>query len=157
VAPHESDTDLPPRQPAGGSPRMIGVVGGIGLAKGYDTLLACAEDAAQRNLPLSFTVIGHTADDERLLATGRVFITGPYAERDAVPLIRQQRLNLAWLPSICPETWCYTLGEAMRAGLGVAVFDIGAQAERIRRTGRGWVLPLGLPMPAINNALLALQ
>ena len=34
---------------------------------------------------------------------------------------------------------------------------IGAPAERIRRTRRGWLLPLGLPAPAINNALLALR
>ena len=32
-----------------------------------------------RRLPLSFTVIGHTQDDARLMATGRVFVTGPYA------------------------------------------------------------------------------
>jgi glycosyltransferase involved in cell wall biosynthesis len=158
VAPHEDDTDLPPLQDmAPGLPRRIGIVGGIGVAKGYDTLLACARDAAQRDLALSFTVIGHTEDDERLLAAGRVFITGPYQEQDAVALIRQQRLHLAWLPSIWPETWCYALGEAMRAGLAVAVFDIGAQAERVRHTGRGWTLPLGLSAPAINNALLALR
>jgi hypothetical protein len=36
----------------------------------------------------------------------------------------------------------------------VAAFDIGAQAERIRATGRGWVLPLGPPPHAVNNALL---
>ena len=36
----------------------------------------------------------------------------------------------------------------------VVAFDLGAQAERIRRTGRGWLLPLGLPPPAINNACL---
>jgi GT2 family glycosyltransferase/glycosyltransferase involved in cell wall biosynthesis len=157
VEPHETDAALPPLAAMGGPPRRVGIVGGIGLAKGYDVLLACAEDAEARNLALSFTVIGHSEDDDRLLATGRVFLTGPYAERDAVALIREQKLGLAWLPSICPETWCYTLGEAMRAGLGVAVFDIGAQAERIRRTGRGWILPLGLPASAINNALLALQ
>ena len=43
------------------------------------------------------------------------------------------------------------------AGLSVAAFDLGAPAERIRRARRGWLLPLGLPPPAINNALLALR
>jgi hypothetical protein len=36
------------------------------------------------------------------------------------------------------------------------VFDIGAPAERVRQTGRGWVLPLGLPPGAVNDALLRL-
>jgi hypothetical protein len=59
------------------------------------------------------------------------------------------------LPSIFPETWCFSLAEAWRAGLRVAAFDIGAPAERIRRTGRGFLLPLGLKPDAINNALVA--
>jgi hypothetical protein len=46
---------------------------------------------------------------------------------------------------------------AWRAGLQVAAFDIGAMAERIRATGRGWVLPLGLPPASINNALLSMR
>ena len=78
-----------------------------------------------------------------------------YAPDEAVSLIRAQNATLALLPSIWPETWCFGLGEAWRAGLRVAAFDIGAQAERIRRTGRGFLLPLGLPAHAINNALIA--
>jgi glycosyltransferase involved in cell wall biosynthesis len=70
-------------------------------------------------------------------------------------LIKAQRATIAWLPSIFPETWCLSLAEAWRAGLSVAAFDIGAPAERIRRTGRGILLPLGLPSHAINNALIA--
>ena len=128
----------------------------IGTEKGYDILLACARDAASRRLPLSFTLVGHTPDDARLMDTGRVFVTGPYRDEHVVELIREQRAHLAWLPSIWPESWCFTLGHSWRAGLGVAAFDIGAPAERIRRTGRGWVLPLGLPPPAINNSLLAI-
>jgi GT2 family glycosyltransferase/glycosyltransferase involved in cell wall biosynthesis len=156
--PLEDDRDLPRLAPiAGDLPRRVCVIGAIGPEKGYDTLLACARDAVARNLPIAFTVVGHTVDDERLFETGRVFVTGPYREADAEALIRAQQAQLAWLPSIWPETWCFTLGLAWRAGLGVAAFDIGAPAERIRRTGRGWLLPLGLPPPAVNNALLAVR
>jgi hypothetical protein len=38
----------------------------------------------------------------------------------------------------------------------VAAFDFGAQAERIRRTGRGWLLPPGINSAALNDALLAI-
>ena len=78
-----------------------------------------------------------------------------YQPDEAVELIRAQDATLALLPSIFPETWCFSLGEAWRAGLRVAAFDIGAPAERIRRTGRGVVLPLGLRPEAINDALIA--
>jgi glycosyltransferase involved in cell wall biosynthesis len=135
--------------------RRVCVIGGIGPEKGYDVLLACARDAVARRLSLEFILVGHTPDDQRLLDTGRVFVTGPYLEADATELVRAQDADIGWLPSIWPETWCFTLGVAWRAGLQVAAFDIGAQAERIRATGRGWLLPLGLPPHAVNNALLA--
>ena len=106
-------------------------------------------------LPLEFVVVGHTIDDARLLATGRVFVTGRFAPEEAVALIRRRTPALALLPSVWPETWCFRLTEAWRAGLRVVAFDIGAPAERIRRTGRGFLLPLGLPPGAINNALVA--
>jgi GT2 family glycosyltransferase/glycosyltransferase involved in cell wall biosynthesis len=156
VQPHEDDaaiTDASPLIAPG--VRRVCVVGAIGIHKGYQVVLDCARNAAARRLPLEFVVVGHTIDDRQLLATGRVFITGPYAAHEAVTLIKAQNATLAFLPSIWPETWCFSLGEAWRAGLRVVAFDIGAQAERIRRTGRGLVLPLGLQAEAINNALIA--
>lgn len=158
IVPHEDDAALadppPSAAPPDGRCRVV-VIGAIGIEKGYDVLLACARDAQARGLPLDFVVVGHSIDDARLMDTGQVFVTGEYRAEDATALIRAQRASLALLPSICPETWCFTLTEAWRAGLAAVVFDIGAPAERIRRTGRGTVLPLGLSPPAINNALFA--
>jgi len=148
---------LPPRAVTPGARRRVAVIGGIGAEKGFDVVLAAARDAALRNLPLEFVLVGHSTDDRRLLDTGRVAVTGGYREGEGEMLVRAQLPHLAWLPSIWPETWCFTLGVAWRAGLRVAVFDIGAQAERVRATGQGWVLPLGLPAAAINNALLAMK
>jgi GT2 family glycosyltransferase len=154
--PHEDDAALAGPPPVATGPRCrVCVIGAIGIQKGYQVLLDCARDAAARDLPLEYVVVGHTIDDRRLLATGRVFVTGSFATDEAVSLIKAQQATIALLPSIWPETWCFTLAEAWRAGLSVAAFDIGAPAERIRRTGRGFLLPLGLPPHAINNALVA--
>jgi glycosyltransferase involved in cell wall biosynthesis/GT2 family glycosyltransferase len=158
VVPLEDDRRLPrvamqPRR----ARRLVCVIGAIGPVKGYEVLLDCARDAAWRGLPLEFVLAGHSPDDARLIASGRIAVTGPYREAEAEALVRGLGADLAWLPSIWPETWCYTLGAAWRAGLRVAAFDIGAPAERIRRTGRGWLLPLGLPAAAVNNALLAVN
>jgi GT2 family glycosyltransferase/glycosyltransferase involved in cell wall biosynthesis len=160
TVPYDDDTEtvampmLMPVQPGRNSARIC-VVGAIGVEKGYEILLAGARDAAERDLPLEFVVVGHTIDDARLLDTGRVFVTGEFQPAEAVQMIRAQDAAIAWLPSVWPETWCFTLSEAWRAGLRVVAFDLGAQAERIRRTGRGVLLPLGLPPAAINSALLA--
>ncbi len=156
--PPENDADLPPLTPTSHTtPTRICVVGGLSGEKGYDILLACARDAATRHLPLTFTLVGHTAADARLLATNRVFVTGPYDDADVVALIRAQSAQLGWLPSVWPETWCFTLSHLWRAGLAVAAFDIGAPADRIRATDRGWLMPLGLSAGAINEAFLKNQ
>ena len=155
---HLEDDALPPPAPMpSGAVRRVCVVGAIGLEKGYEVLLACARDARARSLPLEFVVVGYTADDKRMLDSGPVFITGEYAEADATALIQAQAAHLAFLPSVWPETWCFALSRAWEAGLAVAAFDLGAQAERIRRTGRGWLLPLGLSAPLVNDALMKLQ
>lgn len=157
VRPWEDDACLPPLAPAPGGPvRRVCVPGAIGVEKGYDVLLALARDARARGLPISFVVVGYTNDDMELMDAGPVFVTGEYTEAEAVALIRTQRAHLALIPSVWPETWCYALSRAWQAGLPAAAFDLGAPAERIRRTGRGWVLPLGLPPPALNDALLRL-
>ena len=153
VTPWEDDSAIPP-PPEPGQVRTICVIGGIGVEKGFEVLLGCVRDATKRRLPLAFTLVGHSADDERLLAAGPVYITGVYPEAEAQSLIRAQKADIAFIPSVWPETWCFTLTHAWRAGLRAAVFDAGAPAERVRRTGWGWVLPLGLSPAAINDWLL---
>ena len=154
---HDAGFPSPHPQPAASPLHRICVIGAIGVEKGYDVLLACARDAAINALPLEFVLVGHSSDDDRLMDTGRVFVTGRYAESDALALIRSMKANLAFLPSIWPETWGFTLGLAWRAGLRTAVFDIGAMAARVRASGHGTILPLGLSAPATNQALMALS
>ena len=154
LAPLEDDTRLPPPPKAPAKRRRICVIGAIGVEKGFDVLLACARDAYERSLALDFVLVGHSSDDDLLLQTEKVFITGPYAEEEACQLIRAQSADLAFLPSIWPETWGFTLGLAWQAGLQAAVFDIGAMAARVRSTGYGALLPLGLPTSRINDALI---
>ncbi|MBV9249637.1 MAG: glycosyltransferase, partial [Acetobacteraceae bacterium] len=157
VVPHEDDAAItaPATPTARNGICRVCVTGAIGLHKGYDILLDCARDAADRDLPIEFVVVGHTIDDDRLLATGRVFITGPFEPDEAAELIRAQAASLGFLPSITPETWCMGLTELWRAGLHVAAFDCGAPAERIRNTGWGLLLPLGLPPARINKVIVA--
>ena len=145
----------PPVANPASSGTRIAVIGAIGTEKGYDVLLACVADAAARRLAIEFVVVGTTIDDAALMAAGPARVTARYAEADGVALIKEQGAALAFLPSIWPETWCYALSTAWAAGLDVAAFDLGAPAERIRQAGRGWLLPLGLPAAAINDALLA--
>ena len=160
IAPWEDDAKdriTLPRRPARdpGSEVHVVVVGAIGVEKGYDVLLFCARDAANRGLPLRFTVVGHTMDDDRLMATGRVFVTGKFDEAEGVGLVQDQQATMGFVPSVWPETWCYALSLLWRAGLPVMAFALGAQGSRIERSGAGWLVPLGISATKINDALVS--
>jgi len=134
----------------------VALIGGIGVHKGYRVLLGCARDARARRLPLEFVVIGHTADDQALLRTGRVFITGRYVEGEAPALLQRECPTLVFLPSVWPETWSYVLDEALAAEIPVVAFDLGAIAERLRAAGTGTLLPVRSTSRQINDQLLQL-
>ena len=144
------------RAPGGarGGPVRVALPGAINTPKGYDVLLACAQDAAQRALPLEFVVIGYSRDDAALRATGRVSVTGPYEEHELPALLERERGDVVWFASIMPETWSYTLTQAMRHNRPIAAFDIGAIAERLASRNDRLLLPLGEHPSSINDALL---
>ena len=156
LQPWEQDRAWSGPAPQPGPTLRVVVVGAIGVEKGFEVLLDCVCDAQARGLPMNFVVVGFTVDDEQLMAAGPAFVTGPYAEADAVALIRDQKGHLAFIPSVWPETWCFALSRAWEGGLPAVVFDLGAQAERVRATGGGTVLPLGLGATATNDVLLRL-
>ncbi len=157
VEPHElfmSDAPTPSILP---TPIVkVAVLGAIGHHKGYKVLLECARDAAKRQLPLDFVVIGYTENDKRLERTKRVFVTGPYSDSEVGYLIRREAPHVVFLPSVWPETWCYTLSHAIASGLPVVAFDIGAIAERLRAGQKGTLLRLGMSPRQINDRLIAL-
>ena len=149
-----SDQALSAIGPGPGERLRVAVVGAIGQQKGYEVLLACARDAALRDLPLEFVVVGYSEDDAALFNTGRVFVTGRYEPDELVELIQAQGCHLAFLPSVTPETWSYSLTEIWRAGLPVLAFDLGAIAERIRASSGGWLIPPTTDERTINKVLL---
>jgi glycosyltransferase involved in cell wall biosynthesis len=49
-------------------------------------------------------------------------------------------IDLIFIPSIWPETFSYTTEEAIMMDVPVAVFNIGAPAERVKKYNKGLVL-----------------
>ena len=143
-------------RPAGAvTPRLrVAVIGAISVPKGHRVLLECAQDAALRDLALEFVLIGFSCDDEALLATGRVSITGPYSDEEVSELIAREQCKAALFPSVIPETWCYALTHAIAEGLPIVSFELGAIAERLQKYANSSLLPLLSPAIRINEALI---
>jgi GT2 family glycosyltransferase len=157
VEPHETFVIAASRPRLVNQVVRVALLGAIGRHKGYKILLDCARDAKRRKLNLEFVVVGYSEDDAKLIKTGRVFVTGQYDDDQLTTLLNQQNPTIVFLPSVWPETWSYTLSHAIRSGLPIVAFDIGAIAERLRAEETGTLLPLGLPCQAINDRLLSLS
>jgi GT2 family glycosyltransferase len=158
VEPHETfiARNQQPTPPVAGERVRVAIIGAIGHHKGYKVLLDCARDAARRRLDLEFVVIGYSEDDQRLMRSGRITLTGRYRDSEVGHLLRREGAQVVFLPSVWPETWCYTLSHAIASGLPVVAFDIGAMGERLRAEGCGTLLPLGLSPREINDLLMGL-
>jgi GT2 family glycosyltransferase/glycosyltransferase involved in cell wall biosynthesis len=133
IAPHEDlrITCFQTPVPAPDEPLHVVVIGSIGKMKGFNVVLSCAQDAKKRNLPLRFTVLGHSINDRKLRKAG-VHVTGMYQENQAQEQLAVLKPHVVLLPSTWPETYSYTLTIALKAGLPVFAFDIGAIAERLK-------------------------
>lgn len=157
VQPHVDHlASIPKIGPAPKSEKLrVAVIGAIGPHKGSRVLLNCARNARTRKLPLEFVVVGFSDIDDDLTLAG-VVISGKYREDEVGDILRRQRPHVVFLPSVWPETYCYTLSIALAAALPTCVFDLGAPAERLRGRPNSLLLPIGLvdDPGAINDRLL---
>lgn len=121
---------------------LVGLIGALGPHKGSEILKAVAADANFRKLSVKFSLIGYSNIDEELQQSG-VAISGRYtSEADAIRELKLQKPDLLFIPSVWPETFCYTLSFAFNAGIPPVVFDIGAQNERVLERDVGIRLPI---------------
>lgn len=164
VRPHEENFSAAPllTRPAPGQNEelRVAVIGALSTVKGSNVLAALAKDAAERELPLRFILIGYTNHAE--LNSGdfaNVTVTGEYKEEDIEELLRHHEPHLVLIPSVWPETYCYTLSIALRYGIYPVVFDIGAHGRRVKALGFGSALPLtyAKDAAALNNYLMTLE
>ncbi len=138
VVPHDlaalSAVGALPPPPADAVP-VIGVLGAINRAKGAEVLQALA---ARLSAPAGLVVIGMV--DPATPLPDRVPVTGRYARADITRLAAAHGVTHWLIPSIWPETFSYTTHEALRTGLPVLAFDLGAQGDAVRAAPNGHVL-----------------
>ncbi|HMK90918.1 MAG TPA: glycosyltransferase [Methylocystis sp.] len=159
----EHEESFPPREfltlERRATPLKVVAIGAIGPHKGCDVLFALAQDVMLRNLPIQYSIVGYSAITDRLKEVG-VIETGRYASaQQCMEHVERIAPHFALLPSIWPETHCFTLSIAMALGLPPIVFDLGAQADRVSEAGFGVVMDRALTLSpaALNDAILRLS
>lgn len=133
VKPHEALV-IPPQRPPRGPLREVLVIGALSEIKGYQVLLGLARSRAAADAGLHFTLLGYSPDDGALREAG-VQVLGRYDDATLAGRIEALAPDLILLPSVWPETFCYVLTAAAATGRRLAVFDLGAQARRLKEAG----------------------
>lgn len=120
----------------------ISVLGAIGIQKGSKIIYELVEKIEHEKLPIKITVIGYTdrQSSAYINESNTLEITGPYDNRQVSKLLADYNTAIVLIPSVWPETYSYTVSEAIYSGYKVLAFNIGAPADRIVETGMGWIV-----------------
>ena len=142
----------PARKPG---PLRVALIGNIAYpAKGARNYVALLEQT--RHLAITWHVFGDTsvfsfdADLRRIGLGSRLELHGRYRREDLPDLLVGADVDLAVLLPGCPETFSFTLSEALGAGVPVVVGAEGAMAERVR--GK----PIGMVVESVDAAAAAI-
>lgn len=125
---------------------VIAVLGNLSVQKGLHVVDALG--AMLRRDPVAGLVLIGDFDPAFPPPSG-VTVHGAYRVEDLEKIVRRYGITHWLIPSIWPETFSFTVNEALATGLPVLAFDIGAQGDTVRAR------PNGHPMPFDNGADLA--
>lgn len=138
-----------------GNAIRVVVLGALSKIKGADQLEAAALDAAARQLPIEYVLVGYAYRDITINAKSHLKVLGAYQQEDLAEIVAEQAPDLIWFPAVWPETFSYTLSFALAEGYAIAAPDLGAFPERLVGQPGGHVLPWDMAASDFNNWLLA--
>jgi len=122
-----------------GAALKVVVLGALSAIKGADLLEAVAVEAARRNAPVEFHLLGYGYRHLQTQPRAHLTVHGAYEDKDLARLLEWLQPDVAWFPAQWPETYSYTLSACLEAGLPVVAPDLGAFAERLHQRSWSWV------------------
>jgi GT2 family glycosyltransferase/glycosyltransferase involved in cell wall biosynthesis len=119
----------------------IAILGNLSIIKGAAIIAALATHLNTHHPEMKLHIFGEIISPYPSFdLTNIVRQHGKYKKTALPELMEKNEIDLVFIASICPETFSYTTAEAVNMGLPVAVFDLGAPAERIRNYPKGIIL-----------------
>lgn len=117
----------------------VAFLGAINEAKGFRL---ASEMIKKENRDIEWYLFGYFEKQLISLDKKKNFHNiGPYQREELPKLAKRYEIDLICILPIWPETFCYTLSEAILAGVPVFVTDIGAVGERVKEMECGWTVP----------------
>lgn len=133
----------------------VAFLGGINRAKG----LAYARELIQsKEKGIRWYLFGNFEQQSPGLIRKRNFIdVGTYTREELPKLFEKYSIDLVCILSIWPETYSYTLSEAVACGIPVLVTGFGALGERVREMDCGWIVPKEAAAEDLRNIIRQLK
>ena len=149
VWPHPEDSPPPLKRAV----RVV-VLGNLTPAKGLHVVAACAEDARQRDLPLTFRVLGSTTEPVPQFPDAPLTILGQYPDAELLQLLLGERPDVILFPAQVPETYAYTMSVALASGVPIVASALGALPERLIGHPHAVTVPWNATAAEWNRALI---
>jgi GT2 family glycosyltransferase len=151
--PHEAPFSALPSYQHDPASRNVILIGGLSAEKGANRLYHVASYCLQINPSVHFYLVGHASNIEDLSRLPNFTSVSSYTTfNELYDAVRSIYSPIAFFPAIWPETWCYTLTEALKMGLPVVAPNLGALGSRLVRSQTSLVK---LYKPEISNQDLA--
>lgn len=126
-----------PRQTAALNIAVLGVLSKHKGAEVVRNLLRHLEESADLH---STTLFGEWMSQHAVPQSLK--LNGRFEAKDLPKLMEKSGTQVVLFPSVCPETFSFTLTEIFEMELPVVGYDIGAQGRRIARYKKGITVPM---------------
>ncbi len=115
----------------------IMTIGNITKHKGSKVIYELYKYVQQQRLNIEFVILGNIDPYHRLK---KLTLHRNYKPEDLSRLLNKYQPDILILPSIWPETFCYTASEMLHFNLPLISFNLGAHALRIRQSNNGYIV-----------------
>lgn len=119
---------------------VVGILGMLSTIKGLQIVKEMIEYVNTNRLPVRFVLVGDIWGDG-IEASETFCKTGRYTRDELPDIVERHQIDMVLIASVVPETFSYTTQETIMMGLPVACFDLGAQAEYVRKYEKGIIIP----------------
>ena len=138
LRPHKVEGLAPVEKEKTTRPINIGVLGVMCRHKGAAVINEMLRIIREKDLDVRMILIGPNEFPDM---DPDLIVTGAYEKKDLAARIRAYDIDIFFIASICPETFSYTTEEVMMMQMPLAVFDLGAPAERAKKYDKSLIIP----------------
>lgn len=118
----------------------VAFIGGLNKAKGGEVVNEIVKNLKD---DVNWHIFGGIGVEKLAFREQKNLIkTGCYAPEDLPDLLLLHEIDLIGILSVWPETYSYTLTEAVLNGIPVIVTDVGALGRRVKEMNCGWTVSL---------------